>query len=284
MSLRRHKNRRRADFEQEMAALKSRAGRLARALIWACVAGGLLCALFLGALSAYRWLRRAPQLALKSVTFRGLQHAGRGDLLRLAGLSLGQNLFDLEPGSLERAMAAHPWVDSARVVRQFPCSLLVWIKEHQPAAVVALGELYLIDGEGRPFKKVQHGDPTDLPLITGLQREEFVDNPEQSRLRVRQALDLAEAYSRSAAASENALGEVRIGRTTVSLVTAQGQEVRLSEGEPAEALRRLKEIRAEIDRRGLSAQVIHLENRARPGWIAVKLSNAVADKKGSPLR
>src|SRR5262249_24228183 len=184
----------------------------------------------------------------------------------------------------ERAMAAHPWVDAVRVARRFPSSLSVDVKEHEPAAVVALGELYLVDIEGRPFKKVQSGDPTDLPLVTGLQREEFVDNPEQSRLRLRQMLELARAYARSERASQAPLGEIRIGKVAVALITAQGQEVRIGDADPAEALRRLRKVRAELDERGLTAQVIHLENRARPGWVAVKLSNAVADKKGSPPR
>jgi cell division protein FtsQ len=284
VGLRKHKNRRRADARQRVAALKGAVGFFARTLLIGSLACGSIAALAAGGYRAYRWVHRAPQFALKAVSFSGLRHAQQADLLRLAGLGVGQNLFELESGAIERAMAAHPWVDEVRVARRFPCSLSVSVKERDPVALVALGDLYLVDSEGRPFKKIQGGDPTDLPLIAGLQREQFVEAPEQSRLRLREMVNLAEAYARSDAGRASALVEIRIERTGLSLVTAQGEEIRIAEGEAADAFLRLKNVRAQLEKRGLTAQVIHLENRSRPGWVAVKLSNAVAEKRGGPAR
>jgi len=59
-------------------------------------------------------------------------------------------------------MAAHPWVDQVHVARRFPRSLAVSVKEHDPVALVALGDLYLVDSDGRPFKKIQAGDPRKI--------------------------------------------------------------------------------------------------------------------------
>jgi cell division protein FtsQ len=252
--------------------------------VWSLLACGSIAAIAVGGYRAYLWAHRAPQFGLKQASFKGLHHAQEAELFRLAGLKVGQNLFELEPAAIERAIAAHPWVDQVHATRRFPGALSVSVKEHHPAAVVALGELYLVDSEGRPFKKVQTGDPTNLPLITGMEREQFVESPERSRLRLREMLSLAETYAQSDAARLSPLGEIRIGRSGVALVTAQGEEIRIGEGDSTESFLRLKKVHEELERRGLVAQVIHLENRSRPGWVAVKLANAVPDKKGGPSR
>jgi cell division protein FtsQ len=267
-----------------MVAVRGTLGSLALALLFGSLAFGSIIALCAGGYRAYVWARRAPQFTLKAVTFRGLRHAQEADLLRMAGVGLGQNLFELEPTAIEQAMAGHPWVEEVKLTRRFPSSLSVSVKEHDAAAVVALGDLYLVDSEGRPFKKVQSGDPTDLPLITGLRREQFVEAPEQSRLRLVEALELARAYARSEAGRGSQLAEIRIGGTGTALVTAHGQEIRMSDGDPDEAFLRLRKVRAELEKRGLVAQVIHLENRSRPSWVAVKPSNGAAEKKDVQAR
>ncbi len=284
MGLRKHKNRRKADPRQTIAAVNGALAKLGRTLLWCSLAVGSIAALAVGGYRTYRWVHQSPRFALNAVSFQGLRHASQVDLLRLAGLSVGQNLFQLDSISIERAMAAHPWVDRVQVVRRFPSSLAVSVKEHDPVALVALGDLYLVDSDGRPFKKIQAGDPRDLPLITGLPREQFVEAPEQSRIRLREMLDWADAYAQADTAHASALSEIRIGRTGVALVTAQGEEIWIGEGDPKESLARLKRVRTELEKRGLTAQVIHLENRSRPAWVAVKLANAVAAKRGSPAR
>jgi cell division protein FtsQ len=243
------------------------------------LACGSIVAVALAGHQAYRWAHRTPQFALKAVTFQGLRRAQQADLLRLAGVSAGQNLLGLDSQAIERAIAAHPWVDQVRVTRRFPDSLSIAVKEREPAALVALGDLYLVDSEGRPFKKIEREDPADLPLITGLAREQFVEAPEQSRLRLCQMLAVAAAYARSDPPPASPLAEIRMGRSGVVLVTAQGQEIWMGEGDPGGALSRLKKVRVELESRGLVAQVIHLENRTRPGWVAVKLSNGALDKR-----
>ncbi|HYO69285.1 MAG TPA: cell division protein FtsQ, partial [Archangium sp.] len=47
---------------------------------------------------------------------------------------------------------------------------------------------------------------------------------------------------------------------------------------------RLSRVREELRARGLSAEVIHLENRARPGWVAVKISSPVSERNGGPAQ
>ena len=68
---------------------------------------------------------------------------------------------------------------------------------------------YLVDGQGEVFKKVQPADPTNLPLVTGLTREQYVQDPASSAARFRDALAVAKDYAPLGEGTD-ALSEVRV--------------------------------------------------------------------------
>lgn len=279
MAFKRHKNRRRRDSQETTTAVKGmlrRASAIAARALLVCGAAG---AVGVAGIEGYRWMHTSPRFALRTVSCRGLRNAPESDLLKLAGLGAGQNMFLLEVRALERAMAAHPWVKSVTIERRFPSTLWVSVVEHVPVAMVVLGEIYLVNEDGLPFKKVQSGDALDLPLLTGVHRDQFVQDPDRSRLRFRQALEMAAAYA-SEVGDPIPLSEIRVGPAGVALVTGSGQELRMGEGGTSEKLARLKRVREELDKRGLTAQLIRLDNRARPDWVPVKISNPALEKKG----
>jgi len=236
------------------------------------------------------WARSSSYFALKTITFDGTHHASQQELLRASGLSAGQNLFDMDLEALERAIDAHPWVRLAKVTRHFPSGLSVRVEEHQPVAVVSLGELYLLDDRGEPFKKLQADDALDLPLVTGVDREDYVKRPEGIASQLKQALEVAEAYADSEAGQGDPLSEIRLTGEGITLVTGEaGKEIHFGDGTDGMAglqakLQRLGRIRAELQRRGVEAEVIRLDNRSRPGWVAVKLQNAAASGSNLPHR
>jgi cell division protein FtsQ len=238
-------------------------------LIKLCVGGALVIAiaggLIAGAWRSYQWANSSPYFGLKTIAFQGLRHASDAELAKLANLTLGQNLFQLDTRMAERAMRAHPWVRSTAISRHLPHGLRVRVVEQVPVAMVALGTLYLLSAEGQPFKKVQLGDSVELPLVTGIEREEYVEAPEQVISRIRQGLEVAAAYRGS-------LSEIRLGKAGTTLITDAGQEIRLGEGDTEEKLARLSRVRLELERRGLAADVIRLDNRTRPGWVTLKLA------------
>jgi cell division protein FtsQ len=135
-----------------------------------------------------------------------------------------------------------------------------------------LGELYLLDEQGVPFKKVEPSDRVDLPLVTGLERDAYLQDTKAGSARFRGALEAMAAYATTQPSPREALSEVHLEGAGMSLVTLSGQEVRVGEGDLDSTLQRLARVRAELHARGLVADVIHLENRTRPGWVAVKLS------------
>ncbi|NVJ19808.1 MULTISPECIES: cell division protein FtsQ/DivIB [Myxococcus] len=281
MAFGRSKNRRRQDTAQRNEAVKS-VVRSQGPGVMKVVALTLVTGLLVwGGVELRRWALASPRFELAAVSFTGLQRASRVELLRLAALTKGQNLWTLEVGALERAMLQHPWVKKVDVTRRFPNRVSVEVSEHVPEALAVMGELYVLDEEGEPFKRVTPGDGLDLPLVTGVDREGYVTDPAVARQRFQAALEVARAYAKESPGKPERLSEVRMDGRDVTLVAASGQEVRLGEGNSEIKLQRLGRVRRELGARGLAAEIIHLDNRARPGWVAVKLSSPVSERNGS---
>ena len=248
--------------------------RVAPAVARAAVGLGLLSGLAFAAVWGHEYALTSPRFALSTLHFEGLQHASETDLTRLSGLTPGQNLFTADPSTVERLLETHPWVQHVEVMRQLPDTVHVLVNEHVPVALVTLGDLYLVDSQGHAFKKVEPKDQVDLPLLTGVDREAYVRDPMKAAEGFREALALAHAYEVSGAGQYGRLSEVRRVADGLTLVTDAGQEIRFAVGAPEEALQRLFKVRSELARRGLIAQVIHLDNRVRPDRVTVKLFDA----------
>lgn len=265
--------------------LRGALGTALRLLAAVAISGGLSAAAWQG----FRWATRSPAFALREVRVRGNVHAREDDLVRRSGLALGVNLFRADLASAARAVEAHPWVKSARLSRRPPGAVVIDVVEHVPVASVQLGSLYLLDGEGELFKKAAPGDFVDLPLVTGLFREEWQGRRQDAQLRILSALQLLDAW-RGEGLSLSRLSEVRLdddGGVTVFAREEGGpassagkvQEIRLGSRGFAERLRRLGQVRAALERRGERATRIDLDNESRPEWVAAQLDKASAAPK-----
>ncbi|HYZ89176.1 MAG TPA: FtsQ-type POTRA domain-containing protein [Myxococcales bacterium] len=234
----------------------------------------LSAALSVGAWEAFRWSTTTPFFALRDVKFTGLAHAAERDLLARSGLQIGANLMSLDLAAAARGIETHPWVASARLSRSFPGTVLAEIVEHRAAAQVQLGGLYLLDDEGRVFKRVEAGDAADVPLVTGVSREAWLRDKGAAQLRLYSALHLLEAW-RAEGLSAAALEEVRVeddgGFTAFAREPSGLQEVRLGSRDLPLQLQRLTQLRAALARRGEHAARIELDNQARPEWVSAQL-------------
>jgi cell division protein FtsQ len=243
------------------------------------VVRGLGLLLLLGALAWVGlqldgWASSSPRFALRTVKVQGLRRATEHELLRLAGVAPGTNLWSLDPSAVAQAMGAHPWVRTVEVTRSLPDTLQLRVEERTPVALASLGDLYVVDLDGAPFKRVSAAEALDLPLLTGLTREAAEKDPAGTAARLREGLAVAGAYGR--AFERPRLSEVQLGEAGFDLVTADGGRVVLGRDDLDGQLRRLRRVRDELQQRGLLAAAIHLENRVRPGWVAVQVKSVRA--------
>lgn len=272
MILRTRRNRRRLDVAKKTGEFKAAARSHGPVLLKVLLTTLATVGLAWGAYEGWRWAHTSPRFALTDVVYRGTERASGSELSRLAALTPGLNLFALDVDAAERALAAHPWVKSVRVIRRLPSRLEIVVVEHSPIAVLALGELYLVDEDGAPFKRLSPQDGLDLPLVTGIDRERFVGDRQAALFELSQGIDAAVAYGRSSAAKGHPLSEVHLENGEVTMVTEDGEEIRFGDGALADKLARLARVRAALEDKRLSAAVIRLDDRVRPSRVTVQLS------------
>lgn len=270
MLFRSRKNRRKVDLAKRTGEFKAAAKH--HGPVFLKVLGLLSASALLtwGGVEGWAWARTTPKLALRDVTVAGQSEATDVELVRLAGLALGQNLVAMDVRAMERAISTHPWVKAVSVTRRLPSRVSIEVQEHRAVAMLSLGDLYLLNEEGKPFKRVKPGDSFDLPLITGVERATLAEGEGAEDLR--RALEVADAYGATAAAEKDALSEVHVDAEGVTATTLKGVEIRFGSGDVAAKLARLARVQKALHARSLVAEVIHLDNRARPAWVAVQVA------------
>ena len=210
--MRKHKNRRRPGSAwsrlPKPAAIADACGRAVRRSLRAVAVGAAVAAVAGSVWGGYRWLMRSPRFAITALTVEGTHHIDGDQLRRALPVHLGDNVF-VDLAELARVVRTDPWVASAEVHRILPHTIAIEVHEHVAAAVVELGDLYLADASGHPFKRaaVETGEADGLPLITGVGRAAYTADPEAAARTVCDAIAAAETWR---TADRPAIGEVHV--------------------------------------------------------------------------
>ncbi|MDR1360317.1 MAG: FtsQ-type POTRA domain-containing protein [Deltaproteobacteria bacterium] len=142
---------------------------LGRSLLLAaslCVGVLALLAMSVGLIYGYRALTRGPYFSLKNIEIQGISRLTSKEVLDITGLSEGGNSLALSIDVLEDALLRSPWVQSASVKRVLPDTLLVSVKEKEPAFwKLDKGVLMYADALGQPISPVQPGSFISLPTL-----------------------------------------------------------------------------------------------------------------------
>ena len=266
------RNRRRVDLAKKTGEFKAAAKHHAPVVLKLFGLAVAFVLIAIGGNEGWKWAHTARQFALSEVKVSGQSEATDVELVRLGGLLLGQNLVAMDTRAMERSISTHPWVKSVSVTRHFPSHLSIDVVEHRAIATLNLGELYLVNEEAAPFKRIKPGDSVDLPLVTGLDRDALTERRDDALISLRQALTLIEAYAAEPGADAQPLSEVNLHPEGITAVTTDGQEIEFGEGDVLPKLGRLARVRKELRSRSMVAEVIHLDNRTRPSWVAVQVS------------
>jgi cell division protein FtsQ len=177
-------------------------------------------------------------------------HVTADEVRELAGVDIGDKLLAVDADAVAKLLASHPWIASARVRRELPSVLAVEITERHAVASALLGALYLLDADGRPFKRATFEEADGLPVITGVTREQYAALRHASEAVFREAIGLVGAYGTDPARPK--LSEVHVdARSGFSLVLMDGGgQIRLGRGEVDGKLARMDRIIAALGPRG----------------------------------
>ena len=141
-----------------------------------------LTAVGFGLWAGYRFLTTNERFAITTIEIRGEHHLSEDAIRARLPVHLGDNVFETNLGRVADAARTLPWIRGAEARRVLPHTIVIDLQEHEAVAIVELGELYLVDAAGHPFKRAQleAGDGKGLPVITGMPRVAYEAAPEDT--------------------------------------------------------------------------------------------------------
>ncbi len=248
----------------------SRWARIARTVLGATL---VVASSALVAWAARRYVMTSPRFAVTDIEVVGSERRTPDAVSAESGLTVGANVFALDLDTARARILADPWIAEATLARRLPGTILVQITERKPAAVVALGDTVLVTPQGEPFKRVEPGDPVDLPLVTGLRLDDLTADHDGATRTIRRAIDLAAEYDASTLSRRSPLEEVHVGADgSFTLVVGRSATELVLGGPPfRRKLDQAARIVAELDKRGAKPDAIMLDNDGRPDRVVVRM-------------
>jgi cell division protein FtsQ len=246
--------------------------------VWSALKAGFGVAVVVGASVAAGWAARryvigSPHFAVSSVQVRGQERRSEAAIVAESGIVQGANAFAVDLDAARAALLADPWIEEASLSRRLPGTILIQVRERHAAALVVIGDTWLAADDGEPFKKLEPGDPTELPLVTGLTPDVIAADREEARRIVRRGIDLAAEYDRGTLSKRAPLEEVHVDPSDAFTLVVGRPSMDLVVGGPP-FRRKLEEaarVVAELDKRRAKAQAIMLDNETRPERVVARL-------------
>ncbi|MGK2905626.1 MAG: cell division protein FtsQ/DivIB [Desulfuromonadales bacterium] len=172
--------------------------KLFHCLLRASIATGSGLLLASGALLTAEMLLESGYFDVQQIRVEHQVRVSESDILDASDIKPGDSLFDLELHMIGRKIEEHPWIARADVERSFPNQVLIRVAEREVRAIIDLGYLYYVDKTGVVFKMLDAEDQLDYPVITGIDRQYLLDNPDQTQGCLNLALQLMDELSNRA--------------------------------------------------------------------------------------
>jgi cell division protein FtsQ len=203
----------------------------------------------------------SDRFALRAVEISPTTRISPDEVVELARITEGDRLLALDTDAIAARVAEHPWAAEVRVRRRLPSVLHFEVLERRAVATVNLGGLYLLDDSGRPFKRATMAEADGLPVLTGIERSQYVDQRAASEAAFREALAILASYRAGLGRPE--IGEVNLSpRYGFTLFMLEGgAEIRLGRKDYDRKLARLDQILEAVKASGQpgSVRVVHLD-------------------------
>jgi len=126
-----------------------------------------------GFIFLYDLVTQAEVFSAQKIEIDGIRRLSRADIFEQAQLKNGVNIFSVNLPRTRKRLLGHPWIAEAEISIIPPDGLAIILKEHSPVALIRLDRTYIMNSEGEIFKAWADSDPTQLPIIDGLEFEDL---------------------------------------------------------------------------------------------------------------
>jgi cell division protein FtsQ len=251
-------------FRQQWEAKKSRVRRRAGEVLWeigrVILLTGAIVLVTAALLIGYDLILRSPDLRIRETVVKGCQELTEKEILTLASVRAPSNILTINRDAIARRIRENPWVREVFVGREFPGRLVIIVRERKAVALIEKDDgFFLADSEGTAFKKLETGEESDLPVLTGCVRRGILDEAlVKKSLFLLNDLALIKDDLQIGKVSE-IHGDETFG---LSLFTDAGLCLQLGFDGYENKLKRLTPVMADLDRKNLKA-----------GFLLIDLSN-----------
>lgn len=214
---------------------------------------------------------------IDSVQVENQVRVSEEEIVALSDVTMGSNIFELDLERIGSKIEENPWVFSARVQRLFPRSVVIRVEERSPLAVINLDYLYYVDDRGEIFKVLEAQDSLDYPVVTGLERKDLLERPEESREQLQGVMELIEELAGRHIFVLNDVSEIHLDPSgeIVLYTCSGGVPVRMGTGDYRGKLDRLERIYGDLKPRLRALKYIDLNVMDR---IIVKVETGITRK------
>lgn len=226
------------------------------------------------AYGAERYITSSPRFAVADVIVTGNHFRTEEQVLTTAGIGVGENVFSIDLDRAQASLEGDPWIAEATLARRLPDAIIVSVREREAAAVVSIGgDTYLSTRKGELFKRLEAGDPVDLPIVTGLEADRVGRDRDGTEKAIVRALDLASDYEHGSLGQRLPLEEIHLSpEGGITLVVGRGGTQLVLGGPPyRRKLEEASRVVGEIERRGSKADAVFLDNEARPDRVVARV-------------
>lgn len=127
---------------------------------WA-IAGGTVVALVTGTVA----LSYTPVFGARAVEVEGEERLAPRQVMRLAGVDRGTNVFHLDTALAESRLEAEPWILDATVATRLPGTITISVRERTPVLILVTDETRrLVAGDGTELGRALRGSA--FPEVT----------------------------------------------------------------------------------------------------------------------
>lgn len=231
----------------------------------------MLGSLTLLGFTVYQYFQRCGGLNVGEIKILGCMNATESELLNLAQVDFKASLINLDLRGVSSRLAKHPWVQKAKVKRDWSRkALIIEVQERIPQALILMEDLYLVDRHGEVFKKAKPQERLDLPVLTGLTRQEIAARDKQAVYLVRQALDLLDLLGQRKVFTPSEVSEIHLSKQDgLTIFTVMGGiPIRLGSGELMDKINRLEKVLPDLQPKFREVEYLDLNY---PKKVVVKM-------------
>ena len=238
----------------------------------------LVASLTLLGFTLHEYFQRSVPLNVGEVTIMGCMNVTESELVNLANVDFKASLANLDLREISSRLAKHPWVEKAKVKRDWSRkALIIEVQERVPQALILLDDLYLVDRHAEAFKKAEPRDQLDFPVLTGLDTREIMERDQEAVNLVSQALELLGILRQRKIFTPRDVSEIHLSKQNgLTIFTLkEGIPIRLGSGGLADKIDRLEKVLPDLRQKIKEVEYLDLNY---PRKVVVKMRDPEKEK------